>query len=263
MTRQLIVFLVDLSAWFACFWIRHWIIFIIFCVLHSPIIHVMWWCWDLKLSRFRKPFIEFIVSFCFCWWFLMILSVDLYSGWHRLTSNLSGSFHLRMPQAKVSRCILEVLHLYMITWLFKVVSNLYYTTCVVYVLWSNAWNMMIPRLHLPWSTCKRLDWQNPSLSDRPSHRAAPLQQRWDISQAWHRYPAYHRQTGFCNVILVPFRLHTQKRTNKLRQLCASSIIMLHLAFLGLWYRDRIKHAYSDSIRSVYCGFWYDKSFQIA
>ena len=37
MTRQLILFLVDLSAWFACLWIRHWLIFIIFCVFHSPI----------------------------------------------------------------------------------------------------------------------------------------------------------------------------------------------------------------------------------
>ena len=99
--------------------------------------------------------------------------------------------------------------------------------------------MMIPRLHLPWSTCNRLDWQTPSVSDRPSHRAAPLQQRWGISQAWHRYPGYHRHPGFCNVILVPFRLYTQKRTSKLRQLCASSIIMLHLAFLGLWYSERL------------------------
>lgn len=161
----------------------------------------------------------FICFFCF-WRVLLILSVDLYSGWHRLTSILSSSFHLRMQQAKVSPRSLEVLHLYMMIVYSCFKSKLQYSIHELYTDFGQTWWFLATSTR-PWSTCYRLDWQTPSVSDRPSHRAAPLQQHWGISQAWHRYP------DLPDAFATWFQCLSDC---KLRQLCAS-IIMLHLAFL--------------------------------
>ena len=67
------------------------------------------------LKDCRKRSQTFITVYCSILLLLMFFidSLDLYSGWHRLTSNLSSSFHLRMQQAKVSPRILQVFHLCM------------------------------------------------------------------------------------------------------------------------------------------------------
>ena len=144
----------------------------------------------------------FICFFCF-WRFLLILSVDLCSGWHRLTSILSSSFHLRMQQAKVSPRSLEVLHLYMMIVYSCFKSKLQYSIHELYTYFGQTWWFLATStliyLLQAWLTDSQRQRQAFAQGSSAPAALGHLSSLAQIPRfAWH----------FCNVISVPFRLQT-------------------------------------------------------